>query len=260
MRRDAPRPGDQQGAGPERPQQVAQAGGVGLVRQQAVGDDEAGTGGPGIDPEAAQAAHFGEPVAVDDRERKAEFGFQFVLPLHRHGRWGGDHREVNPPTQQQLAQDQPGLDRLAEAHIVGDEQIHARQAERLAQRQELVGIEADATAERRLEQVAVGRGGRVPLERPQIGREGGGIVGPVLGESGPDVAGECARTDLRVPGNLQGLALGVVGDAGQLAGGESPAPLSSSPSTNQGRLRTSTKSPSKGFICEAPVTFTSTGC
>ncbi len=60
---------------------------------------------------------------------------------------------------------------LPEAHVVGDEQVDARQQQRLAQRLELVGVDADAGAIRRLKQLRVGRGDRVPAERAVVGGE-----------------------------------------------------------------------------------------
>ena len=84
--------------------------------------------------------------------------------------------KIDAPPQQELARDQPGLDGLAETDVVGDQEVDARQAQRLAQRQQLVGIEPDAGAERRLQQVAVGGGRRTPANRPQIGRQHLGTV------------------------------------------------------------------------------------
>ena len=71
-------------------------------------------------------------VAVDDRERQAELGLQLVLPLQGHrGRRGYEH-EVDPPAPQELADHQPRLDRLAQADIVGDQQIDARKSSAFA--------------------------------------------------------------------------------------------------------------------------------
>ena len=64
----------------------------------------------------------------------------------------------DPAPQQHLADDEPGFDGLAEADIVGDdEQIDARQFQRLSERQQLIGVELDAGSERCLEQLAVRR-------------------------------------------------------------------------------------------------------
>jgi|DewCreStandDraft_4_1066084.scaffolds.fasta_scaffold00358_21 hypothetical protein len=77
-------------------------------------------------------------------------------PGSRSGR-DGDEQEVDPPVQQKLADHEPGLDRLAEADIVGEQQIDPRRLERLGQGLELVGLEAGVRA----------RGGeRAEPERP----------------------------------------------------------------------------------------------
>ena len=161
---------NEQRARAEVAENVAQPGDVGLVGQQAVGDEEARAGGPRIDREAAPAAQLADALAIDDVEGEAELALELVLPLHEHGGRRGDHDQVDAPPQQQLADDEPGLDGLAETDVVGDQQIDARQPQRLAQRQELVGVEPDAGPERRLQQIAVGGGGGAPADRAQIAR------------------------------------------------------------------------------------------
>ena len=110
---------DQQRTRSECAKKITQAGNLGLIGQQVVRDDETRPGGPWIDAEATQSAQVGDAFAIDDRKSQPEFGLEFVLPLQRH-RWRcGYDREVDAPPQQQLAQDQRGLDRLAEADVVG---------------------------------------------------------------------------------------------------------------------------------------------
>ena len=58
--------------------------------------------------------------------------------------------------------DQAGLDRLAEAHVVGEQQVRPRRLQGAAQRLELVGLDVRAAAERRLERVPVRRRDRAP--------------------------------------------------------------------------------------------------
>jgi hypothetical protein len=41
--------------------------------------------------------------------------------LHDHGRRRRDHDQINPPPQQELANDKPGLHGLAETDVVGDQ-------------------------------------------------------------------------------------------------------------------------------------------
>ena len=91
-----------------------------------------------------------DALAIDNIEGKTELAFQFILPLHRHGGWGRDDDVINAPAQQKLAGDQPGLDRLAEADVVGDQKVDPRKSQGLAQWQQLIRIEPDSGAERRL--------------------------------------------------------------------------------------------------------------
>ena len=130
-----------------------------------MGDDEPRAGRPWVYGKPARAAHRGQGLAIDDCEGQAEFGFQLVLPLERHRRRGRDHDAVDPPPQQQLSDDQPRLDRLAETDVVGDQQIDPRQPQSLSQWRQLIGVEPDAGAERRLKEVAIGGSGRAPLQR-----------------------------------------------------------------------------------------------
>jgi hypothetical protein len=67
--------------------------------------------------------------------------------------------------QQQLLHHQPGLDRLAQADIVGDQQVGARQRQGPHHRVELVVLDGDAAAERRLQRAGVGAGDRAPADR-----------------------------------------------------------------------------------------------
>ncbi len=87
--------------------------------------------------------------------------------------------------QQQLARDQPRLDRLAETGVIGDEEVHAREPQRLAQRLHLVGVDLDPRSERRLEQVRVGRRDGAPPQRVEERRELSRIVEAARAELAP---------------------------------------------------------------------------
>ena len=126
---------------------------------------------PGVDAEAALAADPRHVVLVEDLEGQAEAALQFVLPLEEHRRRAGDDDFADLLAEEQLAGDQPGLDGLAQADVVGDEQVDPRQQQGLAQRLKLVGVEPDAGAERRLEQPGVGGRDAVPPEGVQVGGE-----------------------------------------------------------------------------------------
>ena len=109
-----------------------------------------------------------------------------------------------------------GLDRLAEADVVGDEQIHPGQAQGLSERLELVGVDANAGPERRLEQVRIGRGDAVPLERVQVGREELRRIEPAARDRLPGLAlDDLIEIDFLLPEHLERLPLGVVVQARQ---------------------------------------------
>ena len=103
----------------------------------------------GVQPVAAP--HLGHQLAVDDLEFQAELLPHLVLPLQRQARRAHDDHRPGAVPQQQLLDDQAGLDRLAQAHVVGQQQVGPRGLQGAAQRLELVGLDVRAAAERRLE-------------------------------------------------------------------------------------------------------------
>ena len=146
-------------------------------------------------------------LAIDDREVEAELLRQLVLPLqqHRSRRRDDDHLDAAP--QEQLSNDKTGFDRLAEADVVGDQQIDARQVQRLGQRKKLVGVQPDASPKRRLKQLPVRRRRCAPLGRAQVGAE---ALGPFegLGQQGrPVVRVEDLRLQFGRERKLDGFAL-----------------------------------------------------
>ena len=103
----------------------------------------------GIQPErvgvqAVGAAHLGHQLAVDDDEVQAELLAHLVLPLQRQARRADDDHGAGPVPQQQLLEDQAGLDGLAQADVVGEQQVGPRAGQRAAQRFELVGLDVRA--------------------------------------------------------------------------------------------------------------------
>ena len=147
---------NEQGPGAELSEHIAQSGGIDLVGQQAVRDDETGARRPGIHGKAPKPPYLPYPLPVDDLERETEFRFELVLPLDRHRRRGRNDDEIDPPTQQQLARDKPRLDGLAEPDIVCDQEVDARETQCLAKRQKLIGVQPNACPKRRLQQITVG--------------------------------------------------------------------------------------------------------
>ena len=177
----------------------------------------------GLTPKPRSRRILVEVGAVEDLEDEAEALLELGLPLLEHRRRRGDDDRLGLLAQQQLARDQARLDRLAEAGVVGDEEVDARQAQRLAQRLHLVGVDLDAGAERRLEEVRVGGGDAVPAERVEEGRELARSVEALRREVLPALFLEDPPVELVVPEDLERLALGVVvgarqADQGRLAG------------------------------------------
>ena len=74
-------------------------------------------------------------------------------------------------SQEQLLDDEACLDRLAQAGVVRDEEVHARESQRLAQRLHLVRIDLDARTEWRLKEIRVRRRDAIPAERVEEGRK-----------------------------------------------------------------------------------------
>ena len=99
-----------------------------------MGHDEARANAPRVGREAARAPRLQEVVAINDREVETELLRQLVLPLQQHGGRRRHDHDVNAPAQEHLPHDEAGLYRLAESNIVGDEQVHAREFERLRER------------------------------------------------------------------------------------------------------------------------------
>ncbi len=106
---------DQERAGAEVAEPVAERGGVRLVDQQPVRDQEPGVSRPRIDAVAPLLADPCDVLLVEDLEDQPEAVFQLVLPLVEHRRRAGHDDVLDLLAEQQFAGDQPGLDRLAQA-------------------------------------------------------------------------------------------------------------------------------------------------
>ena len=119
-------------------------------------------GAPRVDAETPLSAHSGDISPVHNDEDQPEAVLQFPLPLLQHGGRRGDQDAFDLAPQQQFAGDQPRFNGLAKAGVVGDEQIDAGQAQGLAQRRHLIGVDLDAGPEGRLEQIGLRRRGAVP--------------------------------------------------------------------------------------------------
>jgi hypothetical protein len=97
-----------------------------LALQVVHGGDEAREVSPGVGVEAALAAQSLDERAVDDGEIEPELLQHFVAPLDLQGRRANHQDAVGAVAEHQLQEDHAGLDRLAETHVVRDEQVGAR--------------------------------------------------------------------------------------------------------------------------------------
>ena len=183
---------------------------VGRIDEQVVRDEKTAVRAPGVDPEAPLLADPREPAPVQNHEEEAEALLHLRLPLLENGRGRGDHDSFRLLAKQQLPGDEAGFDGLAEAGVVGDEEVHARHVERLAQRLHLVGVYLDAGPERRLEQIRVGGGDAVPAQGVQECAEVAGRIEAAGADGGPRFLLQDAAVNLEVPVHLQGLSLGIV--------------------------------------------------
>jgi hypothetical protein len=122
---------DQQRPGPKFTKRIEKPGSVSAIDQKPVRDEKPATGSPWIHRKTAFPPHLGEKRTIEDRETQPEASLQLIRPLPQHrGRRCYDD-EIDPSPQQQLTQDQAGLDRFTEADIIGDQQINPRQQKRL---------------------------------------------------------------------------------------------------------------------------------
>jgi hypothetical protein len=141
-----------------------------------VRDQEAAVRAPGVHTESAFAAHPRQVGAVQELEHETEALFELCFPLFEDRRRRCDDDRLRLLAQEQLAGDEPGLDGLAEAGIVGDEEVDPREPQRLAERLHLVGVDFDPGAEGGLEEIRVGGRDAVPAQRVEECRELAGRV------------------------------------------------------------------------------------
>ena len=206
---------DQQAARRQVSEPFAHGIGIGRVDEEVVRDQKPAVRAPRVDAEAPVPAHLRQVGTVQDHEQETETLLHLPLPLLQHGGGGGDDHGAYLLAQQQLAGDEAGLDGLAEAGVVGDEQVHPREAKRLAQRLHLVGVDLDAGPERRLKEVRIGGRDAVPAQSVQERAEVARRVETPGAEVGPRFLFQNSAVDFEVPVDLESLTLRIVVGAGQ---------------------------------------------
>ena len=184
--------------------------------QERVRDDEAVMGGPRVHAEAALLAALRDELSRHHLEVETEAAAHLALPLKADGRGAGDEDEVGLLAEDQLLEDEAGLDRLSEAHVIGDEEVGARELERLHQRGELMGHVFDARAERRLEARGVCRAHRVPAQRVEVRAEVGRRVEAIDRAEGVGLGLDDLGAELEIPEDVEGAAGIVVVEADEV--------------------------------------------
>ncbi len=169
---------------------------------------------PRVGVEAAGPAQLLQQRAVDDPELHAELVAHLVAPLQGQPRRADDQHRSGPMAKHELLHDQPRLDRLAQADVVGDEEVGTGHRQRPHDWVELILLDLDAGAEGRLQHGRVRRGDRAPPHGVEEGVEVAGRVETARGirQCMPLVGGG-AR--LQLPHNTEPLVTGVVLNAHQ---------------------------------------------
>ena len=129
------------------------------------GDHGAPVDVEGVEVGAVVPRHVGEPRLVEQHEDLVVLPPQLAEPLDGQ-RLGRDHQApLRASRPDEAAQDEAGLDRLAEADLVGQEPAHGVGGGRALGRVELVGEEADAAAEEGAEALGLAQRGEVQARR-----------------------------------------------------------------------------------------------
>jgi hypothetical protein len=176
------------------------------------GGDKARVVGPGINLQTALAAKFGKEFRINDDEIKAEFVAHLILPLDLQRGRANNEDCSSAMAQDQLQNDKSAFDCFAEANIIGNQQVGARHLDGPDNGIELVILNCDAAAKRRLDRAWVGRGGSSPANSVKEGVQalrciktcGGGKVRFAIYDS---------RAWLDLPNDAQFFAEAIVGNA-----------------------------------------------
>lgn len=183
------------------------------ARQPGHGDDDARVEAQRVGGQAVGAPVGGDPGRVDDDELQAELLAHLVTPLLGEARRADDDDRAGPVAQQELLDDQAGLDRLAEPDVVCEQKIRARGLQGPAQRFELVGLERGARTEGRLEGPRIGRGDGAPAHCVDEGAERVRFVeGIRVDHLGQPAVGDDRVADLELPDDGELLAHAVLGE------------------------------------------------
>ena len=118
------------------------------LAQVVVGGDDAAEQAPRVRVHAQLAACGFGALAIHHLEIEGELLLQFVAPL-RAERCRREHQHpANAAANEEFGEHETGFHGLAEAHVVGEQQAHARHPQRLQERPELVVLHPHRAVER----------------------------------------------------------------------------------------------------------------
>ena len=181
------------------------------ARQPGHGDDDARVQPQRVGGQAVGAPVGGHARGVHDDELQAELLAHLVAPLQGQAGRAHDDDRAGPVAQEELLDDQARLDGLAQADVVGQQQVGARGRERPAQGLELVGLQGGARAEGRLEGPGVGGGDGAPAHGVDEGAQGVRVVEGLGGDGvGQAPVRDHGVADLELPHHAQLLAHAVL--------------------------------------------------
>jgi hypothetical protein len=153
--------------------------------------------------QAAPPPQLAHQVAVDDAELEAELVAHLVAPLDLQARGADDQHGPGAVAQQELLDDQAGLDGLAEADVVGDEQADPRHLQGASDGVELVVLDRDAAAERRVQETsAEATAPQRTASRKASSRRGGSKGRPLSSGRAGAGSGSVERSWIRAPGSI----------------------------------------------------------
>jgi hypothetical protein len=101
------------------------------------------------------------------------------MPLEREASGAHDDGGAGTVAEEELLDDEPGLDGLAEPDVVSEEEVGPRLAQGTAERFQLVRLDVGAAAERCLYDLGVGRRDCAPAEGVDEGCQAGWGVEPL---------------------------------------------------------------------------------
>ena len=160
---------------------------------------------PRVDVRSSVAAQATQELGVGDLELEAELLTHLVPPFDLQGRWADDQHLLDSMSGQELLCDEPSLDGLAEPDVVRDQQVGPGHPNGTNHRLELVVLDRNAAAERRLDRTRIGAGDRAPSDGVQQCPQVGTRIEPVRSRKPMVVGDASASTGLELPDHTEGL-------------------------------------------------------